>query len=116
MGYCIQKQELGGGIPKLAQSLEAVRDDSEGSREYRSNGAGPVRDVQGSGAVRFTQWKQELGGDWGDAQGPDGISPLGGVTDHGYDGKTWGHRRVVVSRGKGGNGRRGDPPHRSIHK
>ena len=42
---------MGGGIPKTAQNLEAVGENSEDSREDRSNGAGPGRDVQGSGAV-----------------------------------------------------------------
>ena len=41
----IQQQKLGGGITKPAQSSEATGDDSEGSRKYRSKGAGPVSDL-----------------------------------------------------------------------
>ena len=57
-----------------------------------------------------------MGGDRGDAQGPDGIPPYSGKTDHGDDRETWGRRRVVLSSGRRGNGLRWDPPHQSIHK
>ena len=50
------------------------------------------------------------------AQGPNGVAPLGGAADHGDDVKTWGRQRVGVHSGRGGNGLRGDPPHRSIHQ
>ena len=91
-------------------------DDSEGSREDRSNSAGPGSDVTGSGAVSVTLRKQELGGDRGDAQGSDSVPPLGGATDHGDDGKPWGWRRVGASSGRGGNGLCRAPTHWSIHK
>ena len=32
-------------------------------------------------------WQLGLGGDWGDDQGPDGIPPSGGATDHRNDGE-----------------------------
>ena len=54
----------------------------------RSNGSGPGSNEQGSGSVSAIIWQQALGGDWGYAKGPDGVSPLGGVTDHGDDSKT----------------------------
>ena len=96
------------GLPKHAEISEAVGDDIKGYRKDRSNGAGPGRNLKVVGTVDVTLWKQEVGGDRGDAQGPDRIPPSGGALDHGDDGKTWGRRRVVVSRGRGGNGLRGD--------
>ena len=51
-----------------------------------------------------------------DVQGPDGISPSIGSTDHRDDSKTWGRRIVGVSSCRGGDGLRGVPPHRSIHQ
>ena len=112
----IQQQQLGGGIPKPAQRSEAVGYDREGTRKYRSNSAGPGINVKGGDSVGVALWKLDLGGDQEDVQGPDSISPSVGATDHGDDGKTWGRWRVGVSRGRGGNGIRGDPPHRSIHQ
>ena len=55
-------------------------------------------------------------GDQGDAQGPDGVPPSGGVMDHGDDEKIWVWQRMGVSRGRGGDGLCRDPPHQSIHK
>ena len=60
----------------------------EGSRKDGRNGAGLGRNVQVGGAVGVNLWKQELSGDQGYAQGPDDITPLGGTTDNGDDGKT----------------------------
>ena len=91
-------------------------DDSEGSRKDGSNGVGPWSNVQGSGAVGDNLWKQYLGGDQIYSQGPDGIPPSGGATDHGDDKETWGQQIVGVSRGRGGDGIHRAPPHRSIHK
>ena len=51
-----------------------------------------------------------MGGDRGDAQGPDGIPPSSSATYHRDDGETWGLRRVGVSRGIGGDGLCGAPP------
>ena len=62
-------------MSKPAQVSEAVGDGSKGYRKEGGNDAGPGRNVKGGGAVGVTIWKQELGGDWGDAQGPDGIPP-----------------------------------------
>ena len=107
---------MGGGLPKPAEILEAVGDDSEGYRKDRRNGALLGINVQGDGAFGVTLWKRELGGDWGDAQGPDGIPPSGGATYHGDDREMWGRQRVGVSNGRGGDGISEDPPHRSIHK
>ena len=90
--------------------------DSEGSIKDRSNGAGPGRNVQYGGSFGVTLCKRELGGDRVDAQGPDGVLPSDGATDHGDGGKTWGRRRVVVSSGKVGDGLRGAPPRWSIHE
>ena len=106
---------MGGGIPKPAQSSEAVGDDSEGSRNDGRNSARTGSNLKGGGAVGVTIWNQELGGDRGDPQGPDGVSPLGGATDNEDDGKMWGRWRVGVSSDRRGNGIRGDPPHRSIY-
>ena len=105
----IQQKKLGGGILKPAQRLEAVGHGSRGSREDGSN-------VKGSGEVCINIWNRELGGDQVDAQGPDGIPPSGGATNHGYGGETWGRRRVGLSSGRGGDGICRAPPHQSIHK
>ena len=91
-------------------------DDSEGPRKENSNGAGPGRNVQGGGAVGINLWKKELGGDRGDAQGPDGVPPLGGAKDHRDDGKTWGRRRVGLSRGREGDRLCEASPHRSLNQ
>ena len=93
-----------------------VEDDGKASRKDGINGAGPGSNVQGVGAVGVTLWKRELGGDRVDSQGPDGVPPSGGATDHRDDRKTIGRRRVGVSSGRGGDGRSRDPPHQSIHK
>ena len=107
---------MGGGIPKPAQILEAVGDDSEGYRKDGSNSEGPGSNVLGGGVVCVTIWKRYLGGDRGNAQGTDGVPPLSGATDNGDDGETWGRRRVGVPRSRGGDGILWDPPHRSIHQ
>ena len=52
-----------------------VGDDSEGPREDRINSVGTDSNVHDSVAVGVTLWKLELGGDRGDAQGPNGIPP-----------------------------------------
>ena len=49
-------------------------------------------------------------------QGPDGVPPPGGATDHGDDGETRGRRKVGVIIGRGGYGRRGATPHRCLHQ
>ena len=46
------------GVPKPKESTEAVGDDSEGSKKYRSNGAGTGRNVQGGGTVGVNLWKR----------------------------------------------------------
>ena len=111
----IQQQKLFGGIPKPAQSSEAVGNDSEGSRKDESNGAGPGNNVQGGGAFGFTLWKQKLGSGQVDAQVPDSVSPFCGAMNHRDYIETWVRQRVVVSCGRGGGGINRDPPHRSIH-
>ena len=77
LGTCdrIQQQRLVVGLTKTTESAEGVGDDSEGPRKDGINGAGPGSNVQGGGTVGVTIWKRELGGDRGDAQGPDGIPP-----------------------------------------
>ena len=105
-----------GGLPKPAQISEAAGNGSKGARKEGSNGAGPGRYLQGGGAVGDIIWKQELGGDRGDAQGPDRIPLLGGVMDHRDDRKTWGRQKVGVPIVRGGNISRGDPPHRGVHQ
>ena len=107
---------MGGGIPKPAQSSEAVGHGIEGARKYGRNGAGLGSDVQGGGAVGAIIWQRGLGGEWGDAQGPDGVSPSGGTTDHGDDGKKRGRRRGGVPIVSGGDGSHGDPPHQGVHQ
>ena len=66
------------------------------SRKYGSNGTGPGRNVQVSGPVGATIWQQGLGGDRGDSQGPDGVPPLFGATDHRDDGEKKGSQRGVL--------------------
>ena len=89
---------------------------SEGTRNDGTNGAGLGRNVQGGGAVGAVVWQQDLGGYRGDNQGPDGIPPLGGMTDHGDDVKTGGRRRVEVPSVTGGDGRHRDAPHRGANQ
>ena len=107
---------MGRVLPKPVERLEAIGDDSEGPRTYKSNGAVPGRNTQGGSTVNVTLCKRELGGDQGDAQGPNGIPPYIGSMDHRDDGKTWDRRIVGVSNGIGGDGLCGDPPHWIIHK
>ena len=97
---CLQQHQLVGGIPKPAQSSLAAVHDIKGSRKDGSNGAGPVRNVKGRGAVGAPLWKLDLGGDRVDTQVPEGIPLSSGATDHGDDGETWGRRRVGVSSGR----------------
>ena len=47
-----------------------------------SNGTGPEINVKGGGTVSDIIWQKELGGDQGDAQGPDGVPSSGVATDH----------------------------------
>ena len=91
-------------------------DVSEGSRKDWIKSAGPGINVKGDGTVGVNLWKRDLGGDQGDDQGTDSVPLSDGTTDHRYDGKTWGRRRVGVSSGRGGDGIRGVPPHWSIHQ
>ena len=107
---------MGGGIPKPAQSSEAVEHDSEGTKKDGSNGAGTERNVQGGGAVGAIIWQRVLGGDWGYDKGPSRVTSLFGATDHGDDGKTRGRRGVGVPSGRGGDGCRRAPSHKSVHK
>ena len=116
MENSLQQQRLGGGIPKSAHILEAVGHDSESARKDRSNGAVLGSNVQCSGAIDGVIWQQDLGGDQGDAQGPDGVPTLGGATDHGDDIETRGRRRVVLPSGGGSYGRCGATPHRGVHQ
>ena len=55
--------------------MEAMGDNIEGPLKDESNGAGPGSNIQGGCEVGITLWKQELGGDQGDSQGPDSIPP-----------------------------------------
>ena len=107
---------MDGGLPKSAESLEAVGNGSKGAGNDGSNGAGPGSDVQGGGAVGVIVRQRELSGDRGDSQGPGVILPLGGATDHGRDVKTWDRRRVGLPLGSGGNGNRGFPPHQDLYQ
>ena len=90
--------------------------DIKGSREYRSNCAVLGRGVQVRGTVSVTIWKQYLDVEKGDTRGPDSIPTSVGATNHGGDGETWRRGIVGISRGRGGDGLCGAPPHRSIHK
>ena len=116
MDDCLQQQQLGGSISQPAKSLAAVGHDSEVTRKNGSNVEGPGSNVQGGGTVSTTIWKLELSGDWVDYQVIDGVPPPGGVTEHRDDGETQGRRRVGESRGLGGNGQCGAPPHRAVHQ
>ena len=51
-----------------------------------------------------------------DAQGPGGVSPSVGATDHGDNGKTWGRQRVGVTSGSEGDVSHGAPTHRGVHQ
>ena len=108
---CLQHHQLGGGIPKSTQSLEAVGYDSEGARKDRSNGAGLGSNVQDGGTIGAIIWHKELGDDRGDAQGTDSVTPSGSATDHKDNGETQGRRGVGVPIGREGGGIRGAPPH-----
>ena len=77
----LQQKRLGGGIPKHAQSSDAVGHDSKDTGKDGSNGAVLGSNIQGSGAVGAIMWQQELGGDREDSQGPDGVPSSGGATD-----------------------------------
>ena len=89
---------------------------SKGARNDGSNDAGPGRDVQGGGAFGAIIKHRELVGDYGDAQGPGWVPPLGGAKDHKDDGKMRGKQRVGVLLVSGGDGSRGDPPHCVVHQ
>ena len=91
-------------------------DDSESFRKEGSNSAGLGSNLQGGGAVSVIIWKRELGGERVDAKVTDSVPPLSSATDHRDDRETWGRIRMGVSSGRGGNGLRGDPPHRGIHQ
>ena len=103
-------------MPKPTQNSEAVGHDSEGDRKDGSNGAGPGRNINVGGTVGAIIWQRYLGGDWGDAQGPNGVPPLVGATDHRDDGETRGRRRVGIPSGRGGDGCSGDSPHWGVHQ
>ena len=97
---CLQKQLFGGGIHKPAHSSEAVGHNIKGDGKDGINGAGPGRNLQGGGAVNDIIRHLKLGGDWGDAQGPDGVPLSGGAMDH-RGGSNWrGRRRVGVPSGR----------------
>ena len=64
-----------------------VGHNSKGTGKQGRNGAGLGRNVQGGGTVGAIIWQRELGSDWGDAQVPDGVPPLGGATYHGDNGE-----------------------------
>ena len=90
--------------------------DSKVARKDGRNGAVPGINVQGGGTFGAIIWQREMGGDRGDAQGPDGVPTSGGVTDHGDDGETRGRWRVRVPSGRVGDVRYEDPPHHSVHQ
>ena len=96
--------------------MEAEGHGGEGDRKDGRNGAVPGSYVQRGGPVGAITWQQEIGGDRGDAQGPGGVPPSGGVMVHRDDVKTQSRRRVGVPLGRGGNGRRGVPTHKGVHK
>ena len=64
------------------------------------NSAGPRRNLQGGGAFGAIIWHQDLGDDRGDAQSPDGVSSLGGMTERRDDGEAQDGRRVGVLIGR----------------
>ena len=107
---------MGGGIPKPAEISEDAGHSGKGARKYRSKVAGLGRNVQFSGAVGAIICQQELGGVCGDAQGPDGVLPLGGVMDHRDYRKTRGRRRLGATLGSGGYGSCGDLPNWGVHQ
>ena len=88
---------------------------SKGYRTYGSKGTVPRSNLYCGGAVGAIVRQQEMGGDQGDAQGPGGVPPPGGATDHGDDVEMRGRRRVVLSLGIGGNGDRGDQPNQGVY-
>ena len=107
---------MASSIAKPKQISEAAGNDSEGTGKDGINSAGPGINVQGGGAVGAIICQRDLGGDWGDAQGPDGVPSSGGATDHGDDGKTQGRRRVGVPISRRGDGSLGVPTHHSVYQ
>ena len=133
---------MGGGIPKPAQSSEAVDHVSKGARKDGRNGEGPGINLQGGGAVGDIIFQQEMVGDRVDAQVPDGVPPSGSTAHHmdyseSQSGGEWEYpyveesmagdaadhmdygesrvrRRVGVPICRGGNGSRRDQPHRDV--
>ena len=57
-----------------------------------------------------------MGGDGVYGQGPEGVPPPVGATDHGADGEMCGRRRVGVPLGSVENVNRRAPPHRGVHQ
>ena len=55
---------------------------SKGAIKDRSNSASPGIDIQGGDTVSAIIWQRDLGGDRVDDQGPGGITPSGGTTNH----------------------------------
>ena len=94
--------------------MEVVGYDIDGPGTDGIKTAVPWSNLQDSSTVGVTLWKRELGGDQGDAQCPDGISPENGTTYHRDDSKMWGRRRIVVSSSRGGDRLSGDPLYRII--
>ena len=88
----------------------------KGDIKYGINVAGLGSDVQWGGVFSAVIWQRELGGDRGDAQGPDIVPTMGGATDHGDYGKTRGIRRVGLPIGRKGDGSHKAPPHKGVHQ
>ena len=89
---------------------------NEGDGKYGSKGAGSRSDVQVVGTVGYIIWQRELGGDSGNAQGPVGVPPPGGVTDHGVGREMCIRQIVGVPPDSVGNGRSKAPLHRGVHQ
>ena len=107
---------MGGGLPKLAESSEAVGHVIKGSGKVGNNDAVPVSGVQGGGTFGALIQKLEMGGDRLDAQGPGWVPLSVGLTDHGDNSETQGRRRVGVPLGSGGNKICRDPPNQGVHQ
>ena len=86
-----------------------------GVDEDRINSAVMWDDVQGSGTINDAALKWELGGNRGDVEGTEGVSPSDDHTDYGDEGKTCVGRRARISPGGGGTRIPGITPHTGVH-
>ena len=103
------------GVTEIEESAETVGDDLEDIDKNGRNGAGLCDGVQFSGTDSSAIRQKHLGGDRGDVEYPGGVSPPGGHTDCGDDGKMCGRWDVEISPGGGGARSSRLIPHTGVH-